>query len=243
MTKDELRKFIIEEITMSGAINISLPDKEIDRIIDNETRQLYEIYVDTITDKYTIVPCGMFYTPEFRQNRMLQFPDCVKSVGKVEEMKGRSTMWGINDPDISFSRAFQADLWMSPMGSDTVVFRTIQWSMWSQMKQFNLVDIQHSWNRQTHRLLFTGHDPKTNVFIEIFEKNPENDVWEDPYSRKWICAKVKKQVAKMLGLFTYNIIGGVTINSNVYSTEADADIEECNKHFAEINQPDWFIKF
>lgn len=40
-------------------------------------------------------------------------------------------MWGIADPDFSWNRMFQADLWMGPtMAMDTVMFRTIQWSTW-----------------------------------------------------------------------------------------------------------------
>jgi hypothetical protein len=243
MTKDELVKFVNNEITMSGALNIPIPESEIIRIIDNETNQIYDLNRDAVLEKYTIVPHGLFYTEEFRKTRTLQFPKCVKSVGKVEELKARSMMWGINDPDISFTRAFQADLWMSPMSGDTVAYRTIQWSMWNQMKQFNLVDIQHSWNRTNHTLFFKGHDPQSNVFIEIFEKVPEEDLWEDPWVRKFICAKCKKQVAKMLGLVTYTLLGGATINASVFSEDADNDIQQCTEYWDKINQPDWFIAF
>lgn len=244
MTKEEFKDFIVNELTMSGALKqMTLPDKEIYRIIDNETRQLYDIDPDALKQSYTIVPNQYFYTPEFRATRTLKFPKCVKSVGAVVEMTGRSVMWGINDPDISFSRAFQADLWMSPMGSDTMTFRTIQWSMWSQMKKFNLRDIQHSWSRTEHTLLIQGHDPRGNVFIQIFEEVPNTELWEDPWVRKWIAAKCKKQLTLLLGIFTYNLIGGVTINSNLYEQQADKDIEECKEYFKGINNPDWFITF
>lgn len=243
MTKEELREFVKDEITLSGTIEIKLTDKEIERIIDNETRQLYEIYRDALVEKYTIIPVEKFYTPEFRATRTLKFPSCVKSVTRVEEMTCRSMMWGINDPDINFHRAFTADLWMSPMGSDTVVFRTIQWNMWNQLKNFNLVDIQHTWNRNSHTLIMKGHDPRANVYVEVFEEVPPQDLYEDPWVRKWICAKAKKQVAKSLGIVTYNVIGGATINYQLYSEEADAEKKECEDFFKSINTPDWFISF
>lgn len=243
MTKDELREFVIAEISMSGTINIKMSQKEIDRIIDNETKQIYEIYRDALVEKYTIIPREYFYTPEFRKNRTLKFPDCIKSVTRFEEMTCRSMMWGINDPDVNFHRAFTADLWMSPMGSDTVVFRTIQWNMWNQLKNFNLVDIQHTWNRNTHTLVVKGHDPRASVYVEVFEEVPPEQLYEDPWVRKWICAKAKKQVAKALGLIQYNTIGGATINYNLYTEEAQNDIEECKEFFASINTPDWFISF
>ena len=46
-------------------------------------------------------------------------------------MKRRNVMFGINDPDFSFNRAFMADMWLgSRMNMDSVMFRTMQWSLW-----------------------------------------------------------------------------------------------------------------
>lgn len=243
MTKDELVRFVQNEITFSGAIDIKLPDNEVERIITNETRQIYDMDRESVQEKFAIIPLALFKTPEFRKTRTIQFPNCIRFITRVEEMKARSMMWGIHDPDISFTRAFQADLWMSPMGSDTVAFRTIQWSAWDQMKNFNLVDIQHKWNPNTHTLLFTGHDPHTNVYIEFSEKVPETVLWENPWVRKWICAKCKKQVSKMLGVFTANMVGGTTVNANVYSDDADNDMQECKDFWDKTNVPDYFICF
>ena len=241
MTKKELLEFIKAEITMSGALQISLPDKEIERIIDNETNALYDKYRDALVEKYTIVPRNLFYTPEFRATRTLKFPPCVKTVDEVQEIKARNLIWGFSDPDITFQRAFTADLWMSPMGGDTIAFRTIQWSMLDMMKSFIITDMTHSWNRPTHTLLITGHDPQSDVYIHLWEVVKGEDLWEDPWVRKWIGAKCKKQVSKMLGLFTYTTIGGVTINSDKYGEEADKEIEECNEFFKGQIVPDWFV--
>ena len=243
MTRDELVGFIRNDITVGGALDINISDDEINRVIDSELKTIYELYRDSLQRKYTIVPLTLFYTPEFRANRTIQFPKCVKSVVKVNEMKTKTMNWGINDPDISFNRAFQADLWMSPMSGDTIAFRTIQWSVWSQMKNFILTDIQHHWNRNTHQLLFTGHDPRMNVYIELYEEIPLDQLSEDPWVRKWICAKVKKQVARLMGLIQAQYIGQAVLNVNMFTDEAEKDIEECTKYWDGINQPDWFIAF
>ncbi len=245
MTKEDFTAWIKDELSVSGAIKISgiMPDKEISRIIDNETETLYDIYREAIVEKYTIVPRNIFWMPEFRKTRTLQFPKCVRTVDQVVEMKGRNMMWGISDPDISFSRAFQADLWMSPMGGDTVTFRTIQWQMWDQMKNFITVDMKHSWNPLNHTLLILGHDPQTNVFIHLWEGVKPVDLWENPWVKKWITAKCKKQFAKLLTIVNFTLIGNVTINASVYSQEADTDLKECDDFFKSLIQPDWFVSF
>lgn len=241
MTKREMIKWLKDEVTMSGSINISLQDKEYGRVIDKETNMIYEYYPDAIKHSYCVIPHQYFYTPEFRKNRTIQFPKCVLSVTRFEEMKRRNSMFGINDPDFSFDKTFSADMWFgTQMGMDTVMFRTIQWNLWDQLKVFNLVDIQHKWNRTTHQLLVMGHDPYCNVFCELDVKADPQELWEDPWVKQWIAAKCKQQVAKTLGVFTVTLIGGVTVNNNLYTEEANNDLNECKERWKDMQQADWF---
>lgn len=244
MTRDELRSWIKDEVTMSGSININIQDKEIDRIIDKGTLELYELYPDALKDSCCIIPLHTFRTSNFKQTRTIQFPKCVYSITEFKEMKRRNGLFGIQDPDISFNKAFQADMYFSaPYNMDTVSFRTYQWSLWDQMKQFTLIDIQHSWNRLSKTLLVTGHDPLTDVWCRLNVIVPEQELWEDPWARMWISAKCKLQVYKLLGTVSSNLIGGVTINANVYKEDADNDINTCKEYWKEINQASYFEAF
>ena len=241
MTKSEMVQWLKDEVTMSGTLNISIADKEYERVIDKETNMIYELYPEAVQYEYCIIDHRVFMTPEFRRTRTIQFPECVLSIVKFEEMKRRNQMWGIADPDFSWNRMFQADLWMGPtMAMDTVMFRTIQWSTWDQLKQFNLVDIKHTWNRAKHSLLVTGHDPYNSVFCEVATKVPGESLWEDSWVKQWIAAKCKLQVAKKLGTFTVTGIGGVTINTNLYTEEANNDITDCKEHWNNMQQADFF---
>lgn len=243
MKKTDLIKFIQNEVTFSGALKFGFPDAEVERIIDNETELIYDLNRESVETKYAIIPKGLFYTPAFRKTRTIQFPNCIRFVTRFEEIKGRSSMWGINDPDISFTRLMNSDLFLSPLGSDTVAMRTIQWSAWDQMKNFTLVDLNHSWNPNTHRLLVTGHDPTQDVYMEFSEKIDPTILWENRWVRQWLCAKAKKQVARLLGLFSANYAGGTTINANLIDQDADNMMQECKEFWDKNNNPDWFICF
>lgn len=241
MTKSEFVQWLKDEVTMSGTIEISLSDKEYERLIDKETKMIYELYPEAVQYGYCVIHRSQFYTKEFRNNRIIQFPDCVLSVIKFEEMRRRNMMFGICDPDFSFNRTFQADMWMGPhMSLDTVVFRTIQWSVWDQLKQYNLVDIRHRWNRDKHQLLVIGHDPQTHVFCEVATKVPGPELWEDPWVQKWISAKCKLQVVKKIGTFQVTAIGGVTVNTGLYTDEANNDLTECKEAWKDMQQADFF---
>lgn len=237
MTKDEFRNWLKADVTLDGALAINLPDQTYDRIIDREIKQLYEIYAESNAETYFVIPNKAFYTPEFRKNRKIQFPDCVLSVIRFEEMKRRNNMFGIMDPDFGFNKAFMSDLWLgSLMNMDSVAFRTIQWSAWDQLKQFTLIDIQHRWNPISKELLVLGHDPQVNVFCGLYVKVPETELYDNVWVQKWISAHCKIQACKLLTLFTTNLVGGVSINVSNIQEEANKDIETCKEYFKSLNR-------
>lgn len=237
MTKDEFRNWLKADVTLDGAVAINLPDATYDRIIDREIKQLYEIDPDATEEDFFVIPVRAFYTPEFRKNRKIQFPDCVISVTRFEEMKQRNNMFGIMDPDFGFNKAFMSDLWLgSLMNMDSVAFRTIQWSAWDQLKQFTLIDIQHRWNPISKELLVLGHDPAVNVFCGLYVKVPESELYDNVWVQKWVSAHCKLQANKLLTIFSTNLVGGITIQMAGYVEEANKDIEACKEYFKSLNR-------
>ena len=137
-------------------------------------------------------------------------------------------MFGISDPDFQFNRAFQADMWFgNMMNMDSVAFRTVQWSVWDQLKQFTLVDIQHRWNYATKQLQVIGHDPHVNVYCGLITKCPESELFDSIWVKKWISAHCKLAVNRLMSLFQTTLIGNVSINLSAYTEEANKDIEAC----------------
>lgn len=234
MTRPEFIEWLKAEVTLSGALGIELPDKEYDRIIDRELKALYEYYPEAIKESYTIIPVAYFRRPDFRHNRTIQFPDCVYTVGRFQEMKRRNTLLGFNDPDFSYQRTFMADIWLNSTSMKAMAYRTMQWSIWDQMKNFILVDIQHEWSYPEHSLFVRGHDPRTDVFCQLFVKAEESRLFDDYWCQKWIAAYCKLQAAKLLSVFTINSIGGTQINMGSYTEEANKDIEECKNQFKQM---------
>ena len=236
MTRDEFKQWLKDEVTLSGALAINIPDKEYDRVIDRELQAVYEKSTEAVKESYTIIPVDYFYTPEFRRTRTIQFPKCVMSVIRFVEMKRRNSMFGFNDPDFSFNRTFQADMWLgSQMNMDSVMFRTVQWSLWDQLKQFTLIDIKHRWNWNDKTLLVLGHDPTVNVFCGLGVKVAEEDMFEDYWCRKWISAHMMLQANKLLTLFNLPLQGGVAINLAPIVDEANKNIEECTNYWRDTN--------
>lgn len=234
MTKQEFVDWLKADVTISGALPLPLPDAEYVRIADKELKTMYEINSEATEQCYCIIDRNFFYTPEFRRNRIIQFPDCVFAVTEFYEMKRKGNVFGIADPDFAFNKTFMTDMWFGGMmNMDSVAFRTVQASAWDQMKQFTLVNIQHHWNHNKHQLFVKGHDPRVNVYCGLYTKIDAQDLYDNIWVQKWVSAHCKLQANKLLTTAQTNLIGGVQINMSAYVDEANKDIEECQKRFLE----------
>lgn len=244
MTKDELTNWINDEITLGGSISIELPKKEIKRVIEKATKEVYQLYADSVEQKYMFIPKELFYRPEFRQDRVIQFADCITAVTRFQEAHKMYNFYGFNDPDMSFQKAVNSAIYFgSQFNNEWLTSMQVAWLSWDQMKTFTLVDIRHYWNPNTHRLQVLGHDPKTDVICEMMVKVPEEALWEDGMVRKYICGKCKVEVSRLIGTFTSNLIGGITVNSGLYKDEGTEEITEAKEYFTNTNKGYWFVSF
>lgn len=243
MTKEELVSEVREELTASCALPYSPSDKEIKRIIDLEMRWLFREYRELLQDRIYVLNRKYYQTAEWRATRTFQLPKCVQGVKKVIEMTSGSRVFGINDPDLNFDRLMASDLYLTPLSSDQITYRTIQWSFWDLARSFNLVDINHDWNPNTHRLIITGRDPDQSLFVLAMEEIPLEDAYEDPVVIKWMIARGKMSLARIMGAFNYQLAGNVTINFEQWRTEGKEEWDELKELIRDNNTPDYFMMF
>ena len=243
MTEQKLIDMVIGELTASCALPYTPPVAEIQRIITLEKSYLFREYRDAVYTEYYILNKKYYGTPDWKATRSFQLPDCVLAVKQVFEMKGGSRIFGINDPDLQFDRLMAADLYLTPLSSDAIAYRTIQWSFWDMAKAFNLKDIQHDFNINTHKFKVTGRDPYESLFLFTLNQIPDEDLYDDPIFIKWIIAKSKISLARILGFFNYQLVGNVTINYADIRAEGNEELSQLKEKIYKDSPPDWFIMF
>lgn len=243
MTKDEFANYISQAIRRSGSLPYKPPEKEIKRIIDLELDWLYREYRELLQDRIYILNKKIFRTKEFKNSRSVQMPECVVGIKKILEMGHGSRVFGINDPDLNFDRLMAADLYLTPLSSDQITYRTIQWSFWDLARTFNLVDINHDFNWNTKRLVITGRDPNESLMLLAMETIPNEDAYKDPLVQKWMIAKSKIAIADIMGMFDYNLIGNVKINFDRLQSQGEKEIEKLEEKIKGDDVADYFIMF
>jgi len=241
MTKQEFINIVNAELTASCNIPFSVPTQELERIIRIESEWLYREYRDAVQDGWYILDKIYFKTEEWKKTRTFQLPECVMAVKYVYELGSGQRVFGIHDPDLTFDRLMAADLYLTPLSSDQITYRTIQWSFWDLARQYNLRDIQHHFSINTKRLIITGRDPVESLFIATLNKIPEENLYEDPVFLKWVIAKAKIQLSRILGTFNYTLLGGIQINYSDIREQGREELAELKEKIKTDSPPDWFM--
>lgn len=243
MTRDELIDYITNDITASCSLPFAPPKEEIDRIITIEMKWLYREYRDLLEDRYYVLDKSYYLTTEWKNTRTFQLPDCVEGIKTLFEMTEGSRVFGINDPDMKLDRLMAADLYLTPLSTDQITYRTIQWSFWDLARAYNLRDIQHKFNINTKRLLIEGRDPTNSLYLVTLNKIDEEKAFDDTIVIKWLTNKCLLSLSRILGTFNYTLIGGVTISFDQWKTIAQEELTKLETKIAGDNAVDWFVFF
>lgn len=244
MTKQDLIKIIQYDLTAYGNLPVSLDDEDISKMIDIEMDMLYRIYNELIENQYAIINRDHFYTEEFTSGRQIKFPDCVigiKQFREISQFHSAMGMYGYGD--MLGGGTYAGGMYLSPWSTDGVTYRMTRLSTYDLYRQLHTTAIQFTFSQATHTIAVTGRTPRRDVLIEAICCIPLADAYSDPYVRKYLCAKAKIQLARIIGLYNAQLVGGVSINVAMINEDAKQDITDCETYFKEINTPSYFVMF
>lgn len=242
MTKQELIDYIKDKLRVSSALPYSVPDREIENIISDSEKWFYDNYYGAVENKYYVIKKEDFQKIEFRSSRTILLPDCVVSVYEVREISGGGRLFTV-DKDFADNRLIAAELYLSPFQSDGIVLRAAQYSYWDLSQSFFLDRIRYDFNKNTKKLVILGRNPSKDVLIQCFIKIPEENLYDDIYFLRYVSAMAKKSLGRILGFFTYNLVGGVTINSDALFSEGSEELEKVIEDIRNEDRPDYFFIF
>lgn len=241
MTRGEFISEIKDELRGSCALPYAVPDAEIERIIKQAKKWFYINYKEAVETQYFVIDKSYFQTQDFKLTRTIILPPCVVSVFECKEISGGLRM-GLG-ADFSDNKMMAAQLYLNPMQSDDLVLRTAQYSYWDLAQAFFLDVVRYDHNANTHKLKILGRTPTKHLFIQTYVEIKEEDLFEDWFFVRYVTAQTKVALGRILGFFTYNLPGGVTVNSEMIKSEGEDELTELKESIDNENSPDWFMIF
>lgn len=238
MTEQELIADINDEITFSGALPYGLPEKEVKRIILNDSRYFWDNWRHAVESRYLLLPLELFQNSTFKKFRQIQLPDCVQFVVDFKEAKGGSIFATI-DRDFAEQKFIGSEIFLTPFIGESIMYRTVMFSFLDLTKAMMLDTIAYDYNKNSKLLGVIGRTPKTNAVIRVFKKLDQDKLFEDEMFQRYVRAHAKVRLSHMLQTFNYTLPGGVTVNyQNIVST-AEKEMEAVNTMMKGENTPDW----
>jgi hypothetical protein len=242
MTRAELIQMVNDEITVSGALPYSVPEKELERIIEQSKNWFYKNYQYAVETQHYVINKGWFADAEFKRTRSVLLPDCVVSVFECREISGGGRL-GLVGTDFSDNRLLASEIYLAPFASDDLVLRTAQYSYWDLTKAFILERVRYDYNLNTHRLKIMGRDPKKDLYLQAYVEIEESKLYDDYFFQRWVTATAKVSLGRLLGFFTFNLPGGIAVDGSKISDEGTAELESIKTKIDEENSPDWFFVY
>ena len=222
-SEEALIQEVKDDISHSCALPYALNDQEIKRITKRAKAYFYDNYQYAVEDKILVLPSQIFANAQFRATRQVQLPDCVISVWDVREVGGAG-MIGTPDRDFGDAKLLGSELMLSPFIGDNLVYRTVLYSFFDLAKAFLLETFAFGYNKNTKRLTINGRDPSRttstgltvggkDVGVRAFIAIPDENLYSDELFVRYVLAEAKINIGRLLGTFSYQLPGGVTINA------------------------------
>ena len=239
MNLNEFIADINSELSISCAIPIKLPEERIKVIINNAKDWAFDNYQYAVEEKLIIVPEALFQTAEFRATRAIKLPSDVISIFDFREMIGAGII-GPNQGDFSQNRMMAADIYLNPFGSDNLMYRTIMFSMYDLARTYMLETIAFAYNKNSKKLLVKGRTPPRAAALHAYVKLADNELFDDELFRRYVKAKAKINLGRMLGTFNFTLIGGITINFDLIKSEGQEELQEIKDQISGEDTADYF---
>ena len=230
---------IQRELDVSFALPSQLQPTEIERIIDQCSIWFYENYREAVETQYYIMRSSEFKTPEWYRTRTIMMPECVVSVFEVKEITGAGLL-GTVDKDFADNKLIASEIYLSPFTGDSLVFRTAQYQFFDLTRAFFLEWIRYDYNRRTKKCKILGRDPARDVFFNTYVKIPDDKLYEDYYFMRYVTAKSKIALGRMLSFFDYNLMGGIKVNAADIKSEGEQEVEKIETEIRDQDSADYF---
>ena len=243
MTNDEFIANVQQELSVACALPFTVPIPEINRIIKYSADWFYKKYEDAVEERYYFITTELFKQTQFKTDRTVTMPNCVFSVWQVKKLKedfARSMSFD-GTADFGIERLFLSDSVSLGQGTENLMYYTLNMYWMDVASHIINHTISFNYNRNSHRLFIGGETPNRDCVAMCYAKIPLEHLMNDEIFYRYVVAKCKVQLSRILGTFDFNLPGGIKINYDLIRDEGKEEIEKIETEVKEEEGMDFFF--
>jgi len=243
MTQDEFIANIQQELSVACALPFTVPVPEIERIIKYSAEWFYKKYEDSVEERYYIIPTTLFQTDQYKRDRTVTMPDCVFSIFQLKKLKedfARSMSFD-GTADFGIERLFLSDSVSLGQGTENLMYYTLNMYWLDVASHIINHTISFNYNRNSNRLFFGGETPNRDCVALCYVKLPIEHLMADEIFYRYVVAKCKVQLSRILGTFNFNLPGNIQINYDLIRSEGTEEIANIIEEIKSEEGMDFFL--
>lgn len=260
---------IQNEMTVNGSIPFSIPAESIAQLAKNAKTLFYKMYEDAHEEMFIAIPESEIRKRSFQRGLhnmdgqgdkkavdrhqhtrgTYMLPEGVISVVGVYSIDGWSGeagwntgLLGKNSGDVSLQRMVYQSVYDRTMAvsADNTMYYICTESFLDLSRQLFQNMISFRYNRLTNNLRFLGELPKGDVILDVLVRVPDCDLYNDDLYRRYVLADCKSQLARILGSFSFQMPGNISINVESIANEGSAEKEQVIQELKDMSGA-WYI--
>lgn len=167
----------------------------------------------------------------------------VYSLGGWSGEAGWNTgLLGKNSGDVSLHRMVYQSVYDRTMAvsADNTMYYICTEAFLDISRQIFQNMISFKYNRLTNNLRFLGELPKSDVILDVLVRVPDCDLYNDDLFRRYVIADCKIQLGRILGAFSYQMPGNISINVEAIANEGTTEKENILQELKDMSGA-WYI--
>ena len=242
-TQDEFIALVQQEISVACALPFTVPVEEIKRIIKFSADWFYKKYEDAVEERYLVIPKAAFESTEFKRSRSIVLPECIFSIFTLKKLKedfGRTSSFD-GTADFGIERLFLSDSVSLGQGTENLMYYTLNLYWLDVASHIINHTISYNYNRSSNKLFIGGETPNRDCVAHCYVKLPFEFLMKDEIFYRYVVAKCKVQLSRILGTFNFNLPGNIQINYDLIRTEGQEELQKIEEEIKGDEGMDFFM--
>ena len=159
---------------------------------------------------------------------------------KLNEDFGRTYSFD-GTAEFGVERLFLSDSVSLGQGTENMMYYVLNLS-WLDLANYIINHtVSYNYNRNSHKLFIGGETPPRDCVAQCYLKLPIEYLMKDEIFYRYVVAKSKIQLSRILGTFDFNFPGGVKINFDMVRSEGQDEITKIEEEIKGEEGMDFFI--